>query len=70
MNCDSMVKHKIWELPEEVPSQKRFLLEPVTVWIGEDKLSSDAADSLRFWVHKQLAERRFYHLNNLSPQQF
>ena len=45
-------------------------MEPVTVWIGEDKLSSDAADSLRFWVHKQLAEKMFYHLNILSPQQF
>ena len=68
--CDSMAKHEIWEFPEERPRQKSFLLEPVTVWIGEDKLSSDAADSLRSWVHKQLAEKTFYHLNILSPQQF
>ena len=65
-----MAKHEIWELPEELPYQKSFPLEPVTAWIGKDKLSSDAADSLRFWVHKQLAEKTFYRLNILSPQQF
>ena len=59
VHCDIMAKHEIWELPEERPCQKSFPLEPVTVWIGKDKLLSDAADSLRFWVHKQLAERRF-----------
>ena len=59
VHCDSMAKHEIWELPEELPRQRSFPLEPVTVWIGEDKLSSDAADSLRFWVHKQLAENTF-----------
>ena len=68
--CDSMDKHEIWELSEELPCQKSFPLEPVTVWIGKDKLSSDTADSLRFWVHKQLVGKRFYHLNILSPQQF
>ena len=70
VHCDSMAKHEIWELPEELPCQKSFLLEPVMVWIDGDKLSSDTADLLRFRVHKQLAEKTFYHLNILSPQQF
>ena len=65
-----MAKHEIWEFPEELPRQRSFSLETVTVLIGEDKLASDAADSLRFWVHKQLAEKTFHHLNILSPQQF
>ena len=65
-----MAKGKIWELLTELPCQKSFPLEPVTVWIGNDKLSSDASDSLRFWVHKQMAEKTFQHLNIMSPQQF
>ena len=70
VHCDSMAKHEIWELPAELPRQKSFPLELVTVWIGEDKLSSDASELLRFWVHKQLAEKTFHHLNILSSQQF
>ncbi len=69
IHCDGMAKGKIWELPTELPRQKSFPLEPVTVWIGDDKLSSDASDLLRFWVHKQLAEKTFHHLSILSPQQ-
>ena len=70
VHCDSMAKHEIWELPEELPCQKSFPLEPVAVWTDEDKLSSDAAASLRLWVRKQLAEKTCYHQNILSPQQF
>ena len=70
MYCDCMAKGKILELPMELPCQKSFPLERVTVWIGNDKLSSDASDLLRFWVHKQLAEKTFHHLGILSSQQF
>ena len=70
VHCDSMAKHVIWELPQELPRQKSFPLEPVSVWIGQEKLTSDAAKSLRFWVHKQLAEETFYHLDLMNPQQF
>ena len=68
--CDSMAKREIWGLLEELPCQKSFLLEPVTVWIGEDKLSLGVDDSLKCWVHKQLTEKTFHHLNILSPQHF
>ena len=37
---------------------------------GENKLSSDATESLRFWVHKQMAEKTFHHLKIFSPHQF
>jgi hypothetical protein len=56
------------KLPEELPRQKNVPLEPTTVWIGEDKLSSDVADLLGYWVHKQLAEKKNHHLKILSPQ--
>ena len=68
--CDSMAKHKIWELPEELPRQRSFPLEPVSIWIGEEKLTSDASKPLRLWVHKQMAEDTFYHLGLMTPHQF
>ena len=45
VHCDSTAKHKIWELTKELLHQKSIPPKPVTVWIGDDKLTSDAANS-------------------------
>ena len=42
--CDGMAKSVIWGLAGEVfPSQKMFPLEPIAIFIGKDKLTSDMA---------------------------
>ena len=69
--CDGMAKGVVWELADEkFPQQKMFPLEPVAVFIGKDKLTSDMAGELRFWMQKQIAEDVFHQLGLMSPQQF
>ena len=45
-----------------MPKQRCFPLEPISVWVGEDKMTSDTSKLLKFWVDKQLAEQTFYQL--------
>ena len=53
-----------------MPKQKCFPLEPISVWVGEDKMTSDTSKLLRFWVHKQLSERTFNQLVLMSLEHF
>jgi hypothetical protein len=34
-------------------------LEPVCLFAGDNKVTTDNADSLRFWAHRKLAKGRF-----------
>jgi hypothetical protein len=58
LNCqmDYLAKRAIYEArdPQEAPT-RRFPLEPICVFLGRNKLTSDNGDSLHFWVQKQLA---------------
>ena len=66
-----MVKSVVWGLAsEEYPIQKMFPLEPLAIFIGKDKLTTDMAGELRFWVQKQIAETVFDELRLMSPEQF
>jgi hypothetical protein len=47
-----------------------FPLEPLCVFLGMNKLTSDKGDMLQFWVQKQLAWSRFYEADILYGQQF
>jgi hypothetical protein len=61
--CDGMSKDEVWRLAGVFP------LEPLAIYIGKDKLTTDMAGELRFWVHKQL-KKVFYQLGLISPRQF
>jgi hypothetical protein len=39
---------------------KRFPLEPICVFLGRNKLTSDKGDRLCFWAHKQVTKESFY----------
>jgi hypothetical protein len=65
LNCqmDYHAKWAIWlavERQQQDMATKSFPLEPICVFLGRNKLTSDKGDQLRFWAHKQLARTRFY----------
>ena len=44
LNCDGMAKNVIWGFSgEQLPKQRCFLLEPISVRVGEDKMMSDTS---------------------------
>ena len=66
-----MAKGVVWGLAgEEYPAQKMFHLEPLAIFIGKEKLTTDMAGELRFWVQKQIAEEAFDKLRLMSSDQF
>jgi len=73
LNCqmDYHAKQAIMEsdLNPDGPT-RRFPLEPICVFIGRNKLTSDKGDALQFWVQKQLARSRFHTADILYGQQF
>jgi hypothetical protein len=73
LNCqmDYHTKKAIWEaglVDEEIT--QRFPLEPVCIFLGKNKLTSDKGDALRFWVNRKLAKEWFYEHNILYAQAF
>ena len=57
LNCimDDHAKKVIWGLEGlHLPSQEIFPLEPVAIFVGNEKMTSNTGDSLRLWVHQQL----------------
>ena len=53
-----------------VLKQRPFPLEPVTVWVGEHKLTPDTSVDLRFWVHRIIAKEVFVNLKLLNARAF
>ena len=73
LNCvaDIHAKREIWSLVgEELPPQEMFPLEPVAVFVGQEKMTSDTGDSLRFWAHHKLARETFFQLGIMSAADF
>ena len=63
LNCqmDYHAKRAIWETTEQHNITARaFPLEPISIFLGKNKLTSGKGERLRFWAHKQLAKTRFY----------
>jgi hypothetical protein len=68
---DYHAKKAIWEagpVDEEITQQ--FPFEPVYIFLGKNKLTSDKGDALRFWVNRKLAKECFYKCNILYVQAF
>ena len=54
LNCvmDLHAKGVIWGLEGgEMPSQKVFPLEPVSIFVGEEKMTLDTGERIRSWAH-------------------
>ena len=49
---------------------RRFPLEPVCVFLGKNKLTSDKGNELRFWVHRKLARLAYHNMNISDASQF
>ena len=63
LNCqmDFYAKHALLEESNNHNSHsKRLPLEPICIFLGKNKLTSDNGDRLRFWAHKQVAKDSFY----------
>lgn len=61
---DWLAKKAIWLLigeEEELPAQEALPLDPVAVFVGEEKMTAAAEDSLRYWCHRQEAKTSFAH---------
>jgi hypothetical protein len=68
---DLHAKRVIWGLDgDELPPQEIFPLEPIAVFVGDEKMTSDTGTSLRFWAHKILAEQTFFKLGIMSSHSF
>ena len=74
LNCivDELAKFEIRELAglEALPSQETFPLEPVAVFAGGKKLTSDTGDTLRFVAHKELARQAFHEIKLMFASAF
>jgi hypothetical protein len=63
LNCqmDFYAKHAIFEeSSNHNPHPKRYPLEPIYIFLGKNKLTSDNGDRLRFWAQKQVAKESFH----------
>ena len=58
--CDAKAKSEIRSTdPMGPPKQKPFPLEPISIFVGQDKVTSDTGAGIRFWAHRQLARAFF-----------
>ena len=65
---DVKVKQETWDLdPDNLPHQEAFLLEPICVFLGKEKMSSDTGAIIRFWDQKYLFEEVYRNLRILLP---
>ena len=73
LNCimDDHANKVIWGLEEmPFPDQEIFPLEPVAIFVGDEKMTSNTGDSLRFWVHQQLSKELFFKIGILTLHVF
>ena len=73
LNClmDGAAKSVIWGMEgTNLPTQEVFPLEPVSVFVGKEKMTSDTGADIRFWAHRRLAEAVFFKRGILDPPQF
>jgi hypothetical protein len=73
LNCqmDYLAKRAIYgaQTPQEAPT-RWFPLEPICIFLGRSKLTSNKGERLRFWVHKQLAWSWIHDVSILFADQF
>jgi hypothetical protein len=61
---DYQAKQQIWDWDSHGAEEtKRFLLEPICVMIGNNKVTANNCDSLRFWVNSKIARSIFHEVH-------
>jgi hypothetical protein len=66
---DYLAKKALWDLQVTQPSsQQAFPLEPICIFAGSTKITTDMGDYVHFWTHRQLAWERFQNLKILTNQ--
>ena len=70
--CDGFwPKSEIWKLqPDDLPDQQPFPLEPICMFVREEKMTSDTGHHIRFNAHKDLARDFYEDYGVLTPGQF
>ncbi len=69
--CNHAVKQRIaTNVKDGAKSRGMFPLEPVGLFIGDNKMTSDTGEQIRFWAHRQLAKDFFHNHKKLSHSQF
>ena len=73
LNCavDAGAKRRLLEADAvgEV-GRRRFPLEPVVCYVGNQKMTTDTSDSIRFWAHRRLAREALVDSKVLNERQF
>lgn len=70
---DIDAKKELWGLEgSELPTQCMFPLEPVAVFVGNEKLASGSEEILCYWCERKVAKEAFAHkkLSILQPDEF
>ena len=69
--CDAKAKMVLRNLESDsLPTQKPFPLEPLCIFVGKEKMTSDTGPQIRYWVQRQLAQAFFSSQNILYPDEF
>ena len=69
--CDLAAERVLQNInPHNLPRQQQLPLEPMSVWVNDEKITPDLADRLRFWAHKQIARETFAAAGVLHHSQF
>ena len=64
---DDHAKNVLWGIEGlHLPAQEIFPLEPVAIFVGNEKMTSNTGDSLQLWFHKQLEKELFFKLGFLT----
>ena len=53
-----------------LPAQEIFTLELVAIFVGNENMTSNIGDSIRFWVHQNLSKELLFKLGILPPLGF
>ena len=54
----------------QLSAQEILQLEPVAIFLKNEKKTSNTVDSLQFWVHQQLAKELFSKVGIMTPLGF
>ena len=69
--CGIHAKRVVWGLNgNKLSHQEVFPLEPVAVFLEQEKITSDTSKEIRFWAHQTLAKETFFKLGLMSVSSF
>ena len=70
--CDYIAKEDIRTtlISDRLPKSQPFPLEPICMFVGGEKMTSDTASHISFWAHRQLAKAFFKSQGILTNKQF